>query len=70
MTTTTASPADHSRRADLAGLASAPPPDDPGAPVVHWPDPSGLERWWTEVMDGALTPIPASTSAPVPPPAA
>lgn len=22
------------------------------APVVHWPDPSPLQNWWTEVMDG------------------
>ncbi|GGK95568.1 hypothetical protein [Nocardia jinanensis] len=23
---------------------------------VHWPDPSPLHHWWTEVMDGALLP--------------
>ncbi|WP_019928961.1 hypothetical protein [Nocardia sp. BMG111209] len=27
-----------------------------GTPVVSWPDPSPLEHWWTEVMDGALLP--------------
>lgn len=37
MTTTTASPADHTR--DL----------EPDA-VVHWPDPSPLQSWWDTVM--------------------
>ncbi|MFI5717565.1 hypothetical protein [Nocardia sp. NPDC051750] len=23
---------------------------------VHWPDPSPLHNWWTEIMDGALLP--------------
>jgi len=33
---------------------------DPDAPpIVHWPDPSPLDHWWTEVMDGALTPVAA-----------
>ncbi|WP_157121958.1 hypothetical protein [Nocardia miyunensis] len=30
------------------------------SPVVHWPDPSPLAHWWTEIMDGALTPAVAS----------
>ncbi len=30
------------------------------SPVVHWPEPSPLDHWWTEVMDGALTPVAAS----------
>ncbi|MCX4095535.1 hypothetical protein [Nocardia sp. alder85J] len=37
-----------------AGAAAA------GAPVVRRPDPSPLEHWWTEVMDGALLPTPAT----------
>ncbi|WP_157186485.1 hypothetical protein [Nocardia jiangxiensis] len=32
------------------------------SPVVHWPDPSPLDHWWTEVMDGALTPVAAPTA--------
>ena len=23
-----------------------------GAPVVHWPEPSGLENWWNQVVGG------------------
>lgn len=33
--------------------------DSDAPPIVHWPDPSPLDRWWTEVMDGALTPVAA-----------
>lgn len=25
-------------------------------PDVYWPDPSPLQRWWTEVMEGAAIP--------------
>ena len=32
-------------------------PED--SPEVHWPEPSPLDHWWTEVMDGALTPLTA-----------
>ncbi|MFQ6225723.1 hypothetical protein ACLML9_00160, partial [Nocardia sp. NPDC002869] len=31
--------------------------DGPAADV-HWPDPSPLHHWWTEVMDGAPPPRP------------
>ncbi|MGW5309316.1 hypothetical protein ACWEVD_13635 [Nocardia thailandica] len=24
----------------------------PAEPVVRWPDPSPLDYWWTEIMDG------------------
>ncbi|MFC4128418.1 hypothetical protein [Nocardia rhizosphaerae] len=35
--------------------------------AVRWPDPSPLDRWWTEVMDG----VPQyRTAASVPPAAA
>ncbi|WP_433713977.1 hypothetical protein ACQP2U_07335 [Nocardia sp. CA-084685] len=26
------------------------------ADTVQWPDPSPLQEWWTEVMEGALMP--------------
>lgn len=29
---------------------------------VYWPDPSPLQTWWTEVMDGALTPRPLAAA--------
>ncbi|WP_327152080.1 hypothetical protein [Nocardia sp. NBC_01329] len=31
---------------------------DDAAADVHWPDPSPLHHWWTEVMDGAPLPRP------------
>ncbi|MFX0577941.1 hypothetical protein [Nocardia nepalensis] len=31
-------------------------------PAVHWPDPSPLDHWWTEVMDGVLTPVAAPSA--------
>ncbi|GAB2713687.1 hypothetical protein GCM10027089_42070 [Nocardia thraciensis] len=46
MTTATIPPADHTPEPDHCSAS----------PVVHWPVPSGLEHWWTEVMDGAVTP--------------
>ncbi|NKY59046.1 hypothetical protein [Nocardia flavorosea] len=31
---------------------------DDFAADVHWPDPSPLHQWWTEVMDGVNVPRP------------
>ncbi|WP_067891408.1 hypothetical protein [Nocardia vaccinii] len=76
MTTTTASRNDSIRpdadRTDLARLApaTAADPAEQGLPVVYWPDPSGLEQWWTEVMDGALLPAPGVGPVPLPAPPA
>jgi hypothetical protein len=28
----------------------------PGAVDVQWPDPSPLQSWWTEIMDGVSMP--------------
>ncbi|MBB5915247.1 hypothetical protein BJY24_004114 [Nocardia transvalensis] len=33
-----------------------PATDSADTQAVRWPDPSPLDHWWTEVMDGALTP--------------
>ncbi len=38
------------------------PPTEEDIPILQWPDPSPLQHWWTEVMDGALTSVPATTT--------
>ncbi|WP_157121967.1 hypothetical protein [Nocardia miyunensis] len=71
-TTTTAAPTDHTtpgriHPADTARHANRisivhhtpTPATDLDIPSVRWPDPSPLDNWWTEVMDGALTPVAA-----------
>ncbi|MFB7874067.1 hypothetical protein ACFC06_02360 [Nocardia sp. NPDC056064] len=41
-------------------------PADPAAigdpAVICWPDPSPLDTWWTEVMDGVVTGAPLDSS--------
>ncbi|WP_433634643.1 hypothetical protein [Nocardia sp. CA-120079] len=36
-----------------------------GQPDVYWPDPSPLQRWWNQVMEGSAIPRPriAASSA-------
>ncbi len=41
------------RTTDTAGDAA-----DDNSADVHWPVPSPLDQWWTEVMDGAHLPGP------------
>ncbi|RDI68091.1 hypothetical protein [Nocardia pseudobrasiliensis] len=45
---------------NVATTSGPTPPAEEDTPILQWPDPSPLQHWWTEVMDGALTPAPAS----------
>ncbi|MEV3963757.1 hypothetical protein AB0M34_23180 [Nocardia sp. NPDC050193] len=43
------------------GGDSSPAPAGSGEIDVRWPDPSPLQSWWTEIMDGV--PMPHSRRA-------
>ena len=58
MTTMTTDSATTTPLTESPGHTPTPATDPGGAPVVHWLDPSPLEDWWTEVMDGAPAPAP------------
>ena len=37
------------------------------SPVAFWPDPSPLDQWWTEIMDGVPPRVPAGDNIAVHP---
>ncbi|MFC4376091.1 hypothetical protein ACFO5K_18505 [Nocardia halotolerans] len=40
------------RYSDRLALETPDPVTEPDAPFVHWPEPSPLHSWWTEIMEG------------------